>query len=203
MLYERNEYMYNNYPKCPYPYWLFNQMCDPNNMYNFNPMYPYPYPYGYTDPSTPELPNKYIKLQDYGAEPFVFDIEAATKQNTNFRIALWTGSYFQITLMSIDPGDDIGLEVHPNLDQFLRIEQGQGLVKMGDRENELNFEEEVFDDFAVVVPAGKWHNIINTGSEPLKLYSIYAPPQHPYGTLQETKEDDHHHDTSYFSRNIR
>jgi mannose-6-phosphate isomerase-like protein (cupin superfamily) len=100
--------------------------------------------------------------------------------------------------MCIDVGEDIGLEIHPDLDQFLRIEQGQGLVMMGDRRNRLDFQEKVCDDYAIVIPAGKWHNLINTGNVPLKLYSIYAPPQHPRGTVHETKEDaqaaeEHHH----------
>jgi len=93
----------------------------------------------------------------------------------------------QLTLMSINPGEDIGLEIHPDLDQFIRIEQGRGLVKMGDRKDKLDFQANVSDDFAFIIPAGKWHNLINTGNLPLKLYSIYAPPQHPYGTIHATK----------------
>ncbi|KGP72764.1 cupin domain-containing protein [Pontibacillus yanchengensis] len=130
-----------------------------------------------------------IELKDYGSEPFVLDIEEATTENDTFRTALWTGEHFQVTLMSIDVGDDIGLEIHPNVDQFLRIEQGQGLVQMGDTKNQVNFEEEVFDDYAIMVPAGKWHNVMNTGNLPLKLYAIYAPPEHPFGTVHKTKAD--------------
>ena len=95
----------------------------------------------------------------------------------------------QLTLMSINPGEDIGLEVHPNLDQFIRIEEGDGIVKMGDRRDYLDFQRNVSADYAFIIPAGKWHNLINTGSTPIKLYSIYAPPQHPYGTVHETKSD--------------
>jgi mannose-6-phosphate isomerase-like protein (cupin superfamily) len=91
--------------------------------------------------------------------------------------------------MSLKVGEDIGLEIHPDLDQFIRIEQGQGVVMMGDRRDRLDFQEKVFDDFAFVIPAGKWHNLINTGCVPLKLYSIYAPPQHPHGTVHKTKAD--------------
>jgi mannose-6-phosphate isomerase-like protein (cupin superfamily) len=130
-----------------------------------------------------------IVLKDYGPDPFVVDIEQATKQNNNFRTALWTGDYLQLTLMSINPGEDIGLEIHPDLDQFIRIEEGQGLVQMGNRKDNLDFQSDVRDDFAFIIPAGKWHNLINTGSIPLKLYSIYAPPQHPFGTVHKTKED--------------
>lgn len=130
-----------------------------------------------------------IDLKDYGPEPFVINIEDATKQNNYFRTALWTGSHLQVTLMSINVGESIGLEIHPNLDQFLRIEQGQGIAQMGDSKDNLDFEAKVSDDFAIVIPAGKWHNLTNTGDKPLKLYSIYAPPQHPFGTVHETKED--------------
>jgi mannose-6-phosphate isomerase-like protein (cupin superfamily) len=93
----------------------------------------------------------------------------------------------QLTLMSIRVGGDIGLEIHPNVDQFIRIEEGQGIVKMGDRKDRLDFQERVYDDFAFIIPAGKWHNLINTGNKPIKLYSIYAPPQHPHGTVHKTK----------------
>ncbi|MBM7602938.1 mannose-6-phosphate isomerase-like protein (cupin superfamily) [Metabacillus crassostreae] len=138
------------------------------------------------------------QLTDYGAKPFVVNIEKATKQNDNFRTVLWTGKHLQLTLMSINVGEDIGLEIHPTLDQFLRVEQGQGIVQMGDRKNRLDFQKKVYEDYAIIIPAGKWHNLINTGNKPLKLYSIYAPPQHPYGTIHETKaiamaaEEGHH-----------
>ncbi len=131
-------------------------------------------------------------IKDYGAEPFVININEVTKQNKNFRTALWTGQHLQITLMSINVGESIGLEMHPNLDQFIRIEQGFGLVQMGDNKNNLNFERKVCDDFAIVIPAGKWHNLTNIGNVPIKLYSIYAPPQHPKGTVHRTKEDAEH-----------
>lgn len=131
-------------------------------------------------------------IKDYGPEPFVINIKEATKQNNNFRTALWTGQHLQITLMSINVGESIGLEIHPNTDQFIRIEQGIGLVQMGDDKNNLNFERKVYDDFAIVIPAGKWHNITNIGNVPIKLYSIYAPPKHPKGTVHSTKEDAEH-----------
>ncbi len=134
------------------------------------------------------------RSNDYGPNPFVTNIEKATLENQYFRTALWTGNHLQLTLMCIKPGEEIGLEMHPDIDQFLRIEQGQGVVMMGDCKNNLNFKEKVCDNFAIIVPAGKWHNIINTGCEALKLYSIYAPPQHPFGTVHVTKEDaDEHH----------
>ncbi len=130
-----------------------------------------------------------MSFKDYGPEPFVVNIARATRRNQTFRTALWTGKYLQLTLMSIKVGEDIGLEIHPNTDQFLRIEQGRGLVKMGSSKDDLNFQRPVFANDAILVPAGTWHNLINTGNVPLKLYSIYAPPQHPRGTVHPTKAD--------------
>ncbi|HAG01403.1 MULTISPECIES: cupin domain-containing protein [Paenibacillus] len=126
-------------------------------------------------------------LTDQGMKPFVVDIEKITKQNDTFRTAIWTGKYFQVTLMSIDVGSDIGLEVHPKTDQFIRIEEGEALVQMGDTRNNLSFVKKARDDDAIMIPAGKWHNVTNTGNKPLKVYVIYAPPEHPFGTVHETK----------------
>jgi mannose-6-phosphate isomerase-like protein (cupin superfamily) len=133
--------------------------------------------------------NPGIALKDNGPQPFTININEATKQNNTFRTALWTGRHLQVTLMRINVGADIGLEIHPNVDQFLRIEQGQGIVKMGKTKDRLDYQAMVSDDFAIMIPAGTWHNVINTGSMPLKLYSIYAPPQHPKGTVHQTKAD--------------
>lgn len=127
-------------------------------------------------------------MQDHGSNPYVVDIEELTTANTNFRTAAWTGSNLQMTLMAIEPGDDIGLEVHEDHDQFLRIEAGHARVEMGSSETELE-SWDAEDDYAIFVPAGVWHNIINTGSEPLKLYSIYAPAEHPHGTVHVTKAE--------------
>lgn len=126
-------------------------------------------------------------LKDHGPKPFVVNIEKAAKKNKYFRTALWTGSHLQVTLMSINVGEDIGLEIHPTLDQFLRIEEGQGLVQMGKHKEKLDFQARIHDDFVIVIPAGTWHNLINIGNKPIKLYSIYAPPQHPHGTVHQTK----------------
>jgi len=125
---------------------------------------------------------------DFGPKPFVVDIEKATISNNNFRTALWTGKNLQCTVMSINPNDDIGLEQHNHVDQFLRIESGVGLVQMGDAKENLYFTQPVFENSAIFVPAGFWHNVTNTGNAPLKLYSIYAPPNHPAGTVHPTKE---------------
>ena len=137
-------------------------------------------------------------MKDFGPNPYVVDIEELTLQNDSFRQAAWTGANMQMTLMTIQPGDDIGLEVHEDHDQFLRIEQGQARVEMGPSEDNLDFIRDAADDFAILVPAGTWHNVVNVGSEPLKLYSIYAPAEHPHGVVHETKaeadayEDEHH-----------
>ncbi|MFL0361578.1 cupin domain-containing protein [Pseudobacillus sp. 179-B 2D1 NHS] len=128
-------------------------------------------------------------LKDYGTQPFVVNIDKATNQNNTFRTALWTGKNLQVTLMSIGVGKDIGLEVHPTVDQFLRIEEGQGMVQAGNTKDNLYFEERVHEDYAIMIPAGTWHNVINTGNKPMKLYSIYAPPEHPFGTVHKTKAD--------------
>ena len=156
--------MNNYYNRRPNPYWGNRPICNLNN------------------------PMPKSRLKDYGPNPFVINIEEATTQNETFRTAIWTGEKLQVTVMSIDVGDDIGLEVHPEGDQFIRIEEGQGLVKMGDTKNNLDYQKKIFDDYAIMIPAGKWHNIINTGDKPLKLYAIYAPPEHKRGTVHETKE---------------
>ena len=126
---------------------------------------------------------------DQGPEPFAVNIEQATLRNNNFRTALWTGKHLQLTLMSINPGEDIGLEIHPHNDQFLRLEAGQGLVMMGNRKDNLDFQRNLSAQDAFIIPAGTWHNLVNTGRTPIKLYSIYAPPQHPHGTVHITKAD--------------
>ena len=120
---------------------------------------------------------------------WVGDIEQATIDNETFRTVLWTGDHSQLTVMSIRAGDDIGKEVHPDHDQFLRIEQGSGRVEMGPSENEVDLTEDVGADWAIVVPAGVWHNVVNTGDGELKVYSIYSPAEHPPGTVHATKAD--------------
>lgn len=124
---------------------------------------------------------------DYGPQPFVVNVETATLENDKFRVTKWTGKNLQMTLMCIQPGEDIGLEVHEDHDQFLRIEQGSARVEMGESESALEFVKEAGDDDAVFVPAGVWHNLTNIGDQPLKLYSIYAPAEHAHGTIHEDK----------------
>ncbi|MFP7171751.1 cupin domain-containing protein [Terribacillus sp. 7520-G] len=159
-------------------------------MYYKDPRYPYhPASGPWRNPQWPQHDYNQQPAHDYGNSPYVVDIEQATEQNHFFRTALWTGKHLQLTLMSIRPGEDIGLERHPDIDQFLRIESGHGLVQMGVRKENLDHQQYVQDDFAIFVPAGTWHNIINTGHTPLKLYTIYAPPEHPYGTVHRTKQE--------------
>ncbi len=131
-----------------------------------------------------------MNTEDYGSEPYVVNIEKLTQNNDKFRVAKWTGANLQMTVMSIEPGGDVGLEVHNDHDQFLRIEQGKAKVEMGPSKSELNFVEDAEADFAIFVPAGAWHNITNIGESPLKLYSIYAPPEHDKGTIHNTVSDD-------------
>lgn len=128
-------------------------------------------------------------FKDYGSVPVIFDMDAMTKMNNTFRTILWTGEHMQLALMSLQPGEDIGVEMHPNTDQFLRIEEGDGIVEMGTDRDNLTFSQPIGDDDAVIIPAGSYHNISNTGDVPMKLYSIYAPPKHPYGTVHRTKAD--------------
>ncbi|TXL64057.1 cupin domain-containing protein [Cerasibacillus terrae] len=196
----------------------FSPYTGPN--YYVNVPMPYirqqPIYWGY--PQTTNIENWYQPMQvedradnmgfkDQGKQPFVINIEDAAEKNRTFRTAMWTGNHLQVVLMSIGVGESIGLEVHPNVDQFLRIEEGQGLVQMGESENNLNFEKRVSEDYAIMVPAGTWHNLTNTGNKPLKLYTIYAPPEHPFGTIQQTKadamaaEEDHNSSNqTYFGR---
>lgn len=132
------------------------------------------------------------EIRDYGSEPFIFNINHTTNMNRNFRTTIWTGRDIQLTLMSIPVCGDIGVEMHPNVDQFIRIESGRAKVYIGSCKNDLQEKACVDGNYAILIPAGTWHNIINTGNCPLKLYSLYAPPQHPFGTVHRTKEDAEH-----------
>lgn len=130
-----------------------------------------------------------MSTTDFGPVPYAVNIEEETLTNDNYRRTLWTGGHLQLTLMTIQPGHDIGLEVHDDHDQFLRVEAGTAKVEMGPAEDDLSFTETVEDDWIVLVPAGTWHNLTNVGDVPLRLYSLYAPPEHVHGTVHKTKED--------------
>jgi mannose-6-phosphate isomerase-like protein (cupin superfamily) len=120
---------------------------------------------------------------------WVGDIEDATLRNDTFRTVLFTGGHAQLTVMRLLPGEDIGREVHEDRDQFLRFESGSGRVEFGRTADAVDETHEVGEDWAIVVPAGIWHNVINTGDGDLQLYSLYAPPEHPAGTVHFTKAD--------------
>lgn len=197
--------MYDTRRMYPLPY--FYPMYSPEYMDRFPRQFPYndsenmnryprQFPYNDDNEYAPEYGqwpypnnNAVIDLMDYGPEPFAANIKEAAMQNEAFRTALWTGNHLQLTLMNLNPGEDIGLEMHPDVDQFVRIEDGEGVIRMGDTQDLTDFEAPVYEDFIFVIPAGKWHNLYNTGNSQLKLYSIYAPPQHPRGTVHETKEE--------------
>ncbi len=115
---------------------------------------------------------------------FVDNIEKLTLENTNFRKVLSTNDHSQLVVMSLKAGEDIGMEVHNNVDQFFRIDEGQGKVIANGEEFEVS------DGFAVIIPAGTEHNIINISeTEDLKLYTVYSPANHPDGTIHVTKEE--------------
>lgn len=120
---------------------------------------------------------------------WVDDVERATLENTDFRRVLFTGRHTQLTVMRLAPGEEIGLEVHDHLDQFIRIEQGTAKVTFGRSKGEIDEEHEVEGDWAVIVPSGVWHNVVNIGTDELKLYSLYSPPEHPPGTIHHSKMD--------------
>ena len=122
-----------------------------------------------------------MTIKDIGPEPQSFDLEQATLENTSYRTVAWSGKHLQLTLMSIPVGEDIGLEAHPETDQFLRLDGGRGRVQMGSAKDQLDFDREVEDGWAIFVPAGTWHNVTNIGDEPLQLYAVYAPVHHASG----------------------
>ena len=114
---------------------------------------------------------------------FIDNIEEKTEQNNFFRQVLYTGKHTQLVVMSLLPGEEIGMEVHPQVDQFFRIEEGRAKVVIDGEEHEVD------EGFAIIVPAGSQHNVINTGNNPLKLYTLYSPPNHPDGTIHRTRAE--------------
>jgi len=119
---------------------------------------------------------------------YVTNIECATRDNNDYRRVLFTGRNTQLVLMAIAPGDEIGLETHDEHDQFIRVESGDGVVVLDGEQHELA------DGIAAVIPAGVEHNVVNTSrTAPLRLYTLYSPPEHPDGTVHHSKQDDHGH----------
>lgn len=137
-----------------------------------------------------------MTVHDNGPEPSVFDLETETTSNENYRTVAWTGKYLQVTLMSIPVGASIGLEAHPETDQFLRLDAGTGRVRMGPTKDEIALEQDVEDGWAIMVPAGTWHDVVNTGDEPMRLYAVYAPVHHSPGIVQPTADDAEHDEQS-------
>ncbi|MGB7804147.1 MAG: cupin domain-containing protein [Actinomycetota bacterium] len=127
---------------------------------------------------------------------WIGDIEQMTLGNDTFRTVVFTSGHTQLTLMRLAPGEDIGLEAHPHLDQFLRLEQGSARVEFGRTQGSIDETYDVEADWAFIVPAGVWHNVINTGEGDVRLYSLYSPPEHPDGTVHHTKQEaeeaEHH-----------
>ena len=130
-----------------------------------------------------------MTIKDIGPQPQSFDLEDATRANQNYRTVAWSGRYLQVTLMSIPVGKDIGLEMHPDTDQFLRLDAGSGRVQMGPSKDALTFTKDVSDGWCVLIPAGTWHNVTNTGKEPMQVYAIYAPSHHKPGKIHKTESD--------------
>jgi mannose-6-phosphate isomerase-like protein (cupin superfamily) len=120
---------------------------------------------------------------------WVGDVERETLDNGDFRRVLFTGKQTQLTVMRLGPGEEVGLEMHDGLDQFIRIEEGTARVTFGRTKDQVDEAHDVEDDWAVIIPGGVWHNVINTGDGELKLYSLYSPPEHPDGTVHRTKAE--------------
>lgn len=126
---------------------------------------------------------------DHGPDPYVTNIARTAVQNPNFRTAVWTGCHLQMTVMSIPPCGEIGFEMHGDTDQLIRVERGTAIVKIGKCENHPEFQHNLREGDAVFVPAGTWHNVVNTGRNDLKVSSVYAPPNHRRGTVHRTKAE--------------
>lgn len=126
---------------------------------------------------------------EHGGEVYSLDVGKMAKKTHNFRESVWTGRYLQMTLMSIPCGQDIGVEIHEDTDQYIRVEHGYALAVTGCDCNHLNNKKRLCAGDAIFIPAGTWHNIVNIGKCDLKLSSVYAPPHHPKCTVQKNKTD--------------
>lgn len=127
--------------------------------------------------------------KDLAGKPSLINIHHETMSNDNFRKEIWTGKHLQVTVMSVPAGGEIGLEMHDDLDQFVKVESGFANVYMGHTKQCVKFAGRVNANCAILIPAGTWHNVVNACGCPLKVYSVYAPPQHPIGTVHKTKLD--------------
>jgi mannose-6-phosphate isomerase-like protein (cupin superfamily) len=126
---------------------------------------------------------------DMGPAPTQFSLPSAAQENRAFRHTLWTGEHLQLTVMYLAPGEDIGTEMHANVDQLLRVEEGHALLRYGSCRSAIRDVGYMRRGDVFLVPAGTYHNLINAGRGPLRLSSVYAPPNHPKGTVHQTKED--------------
>lgn len=133
-------------------------------------------------------------FSDRGPGFFTINIEDFTSANTNFRSTVWTGEQMQMTLMSIPVGGEIGEEIHTTVEQFIRVEEGEGEIYIGETQESMKAVQKIKEDEIVFIPLNVWHNIKNTGDKPLKLYSIYAPGEHARGTIHVTMEEGQAHD---------
>ena len=129
------------------------------------------------------------KTNNYTSTPYVTNVPIDTLENKNFRTTIWTGKHVQMTVMNIAPKDEIGLEMHSEVDQVIRVEFGNAFVYIGNKKENLIFRQKMCKGDVVFIPAGLWHNIVNTDRFPLKLSVIYAPANHPKGTVHHTKMD--------------
>jgi mannose-6-phosphate isomerase-like protein (cupin superfamily) len=127
-------------------------------------------------------------LADNGPEPYVADLAELTRVNPNFRTAIWTGHLLQLTVMNIPAKGEVGLEIHEDTDQFLYVVEGTAKVFIGAERDKLCFRRVAKPGSGIFIPAGHWHNIVNKSAQPLKMFSVYAPPHHPHGTIHETKD---------------
>ena len=126
-------------------------------------------------------------LSDHGPNPYAAKLARLACKNPNYRTTVWSGGLLQLTVMCIPKKGEIGLEVHPDTDQFLYVVEGSGTVLMGPEKGKLNYTMPVEKGSGIFVPYGMWHNVVNKGSGDLKLFTVYAPPHHPHGTVHKTK----------------
>ena len=136
--------------------------------------------------------NRFHAPTDMGGMPLLINLHIAAEKNVFFRNTIWTGEDLQLTVMSIPQGGEIGVEMHGDLDQMLRIEDGVALIQIGKSEDRLHDERRVGAGCAILIPRGTYHNVRNLGRTPLKLSSVYGPPAHPKGTVHRTAEDAMH-----------
>ncbi|MBO5653833.1 MAG: cupin domain-containing protein [Clostridia bacterium] len=126
---------------------------------------------------------------DAGPAPAQIPLSALAQENRAFRRTLWTGEHLQLTVMCLSSGEDIGTEMHPDLDQLLRVEEGYALLRYGSCRSKIRDMGYLKRGDVFLVPAGTYHNLVNVGRSALRLSSVYAPPAHPHGTVHPTKED--------------